>query len=279
MRIEFWGVRGSIVTPQQAQARYGGNTPCVLAEGSDGTMVVFDAGLGLRWLATHLLGRFVKGQITLELLLSHTHWDHIQGIPFAPIMYIPGNVVNIYGFGGPTADLRETLLGQMKPDFCPVPNFFLRDDIGARVVMTQVEPSTFGLSGATVTCRELPGGSGTVVAGYRVEMDGKSLAYLTDVEYPDGPKSCPAALELARGVDLLIHDGQLLPEEREKRRNWGHSTYKEAAELAGLASAKRLAIIHHDPCRSDDDLDEMARQLRQEAFDAFPAAEGQVISL
>lgn len=267
------------MTPAREQERYGGNTPCVFVACSDGTQVVLDGGMGLRWLANHLLDTRPKGSLRLELLLSHTHWDHIQGIPFAPVMYIPGNVVNIYGLGGRTVGLRENLLGQMQPDYCPVPNFFLRDDIGAQVVMKQIEPTTFDLGGAHVTCRVLPGGPDTTVAGYRVEEGGKAVAYLTDVEYPQGPRGCPEALELAQGADLLIHDGQFFPEERETSRDWGHSTFQEAAELAAAAGVKRLAIFHHDPSRTDAELDAMAEELKQQPFEAFPAAEGQAIEL
>ena len=293
MRVTFWGVRGSISTPEATQARYGGNTPCVEVVAGK-TRIALDAGIGLRWLFTSLMARGVKGH-RLHLLLSHYHWDHIQGIPFTPVFYIPGNTVEIYG---PGPKLRENLLGQLRPDFCPVPNFIV-DDVGADVLLRELpEEGRFSIDDLKVSWARLPRGDGRTrqqweqdpfdyepeggagidwVVGYRIEHGKKSVAYLTDVEYPDGPSACEPALQLARNVDLLIHDSQFYPEEREKHRGWGHSTYEEALELARLAHCRQVALFHHDPKRTDEELDVLGRLL--EKRNAFAARESQVLEL
>lgn len=279
MRLEFYGVRGSITTPDEECGGYGGNTSCVFLETKAGTRVVLDAGMGLRWLATDLLAKHQGQPIHLNVLLSHFYWDHIQGIPFAPVMYIPGNQVDIYGFGGPTLSLRDNLLSQMQQDYCPVPNFFLHDDVGATVKMHEIDETEFHLEEVRVRARLLPSGERKKVGGYRVECEGTVVAYLTDVEYPSGPAGCPEAVELAHHADLLIHDGQYLASERETSRGWGHSTVEEAVELARLAQAKRLLIFHHDPSRTDEELDDIAALLAGLDFPAAPAREGELIEL
>ncbi len=277
MRVIFWGVRGSITTPELTHARYGGNTPCVALECGD-TNIIFDAGMGLRWMTLDLLRRFPERKLSLHLLLTHCHWDHIQGIPFAPVMYLPGHQVTIYGRGNGDG-LRKTLLTQMRSDFCPVPNFFLHEDVGADIVIRELSEGEFRVGGAKVICKDLPRGDKPPVAGYRVEWGGRVVTYVTDVEYPGGPGSCRAALELADKADLIVHDGQFLPEEREAHRNWGHSTTGEALELARLAGCRMLAIFHHDPSRDDVELDAIGAALRNSEIRAFPAREGMVIEL
>ncbi|MBI3928023.1 MAG: MBL fold metallo-hydrolase [Armatimonadetes bacterium] len=277
MRVTFWGVRGSITTPELSHARYGGNTPCVAVE-YDGRHIVLDAGMGMRWMTADLLDREPDRKLHLDLLLTHCHWDHIQGIPFAPLMYLPRNSVRIYGRGG-SDGLAKTLLAQMRPDFCPVPNFFLREDIGADVVLREIENDIISIGEARVLCRELPRGNRAPVTGYRIEYRERVVTYMTDVEYPRGPRECPQAIDLARDADLLIHDGQFLAHERESHRNWGHSTIDEALELARLAGSRRLAIFHHDPSRCDAELDAVAEELKNRHECAFPASEGLLLEV
>ena len=263
MRLTFWGVRGSVATPEAENQNYGGNTPCVELRLGDGRSLVFDAGLGLRWQSNRMLDERAADNY-VEILLSHCHWDHIQGIPFAPVMYVPRNHVTIHGAGYPHRPLLANLMEQLRPEFCPVPNFF-HDEVGANV---SVNPLTsdpwFQALGARVRWGFLPRGcSSSIVVGYRVEVQGKRVAYLTDVEYLGRPEDCVEAMELAEGVEVLIHDAQFLPDEREVAANRGHSTYEDAIALARAAGAKRLICTHHDPSRSDRELDEVAAWLRQ----------------
>ncbi|MBT9583570.1 MBL fold metallo-hydrolase [bacterium] len=263
MRLTFWGVRGSVATPEVDNERYGGNTPCVEIRLSPKRALLLDAGLGLRWQSNRMLNERSKGN-QVEILLSHCHWDHIQGIPFSPMMYLPDNQVVIHGAGYPTRPLLDNLMEQLRPEFCPVPNFF-RQEIGAHVRVEQLTSDPwFNALGCRIRWGFLPRGrSATHVVGYRIESKDATITYLTDVEYPDGPEQCKQALELARDTDVLIHDAQFLPDERAETLNRGHSNYEDALRLARIAGARRLLCTHHDPSRSDRELDEVASWLRQ----------------
>lgn len=281
MRVVFWGVRGSIATPEAECRRYGGNTPCVEVVLEKGRSLVFDAGLGLRWQAQSMLNGQLRGN-RLDILLSHCHWDHIQGIPFTGMMYVPENKVLIHGAGYPDRPLLANLSEQLRPEFCPVPNFLTSNKVGADVRVQQLTDGPwFECGPARVRWAMLPRGTnpGTVV-GYRVEKGGRSVAYLTDVEYVGPPEQCEDAVELARNADILIHDAQFLPSEREATRQRGHSTYTEALELARAAGARKLVCIHHDPSRTDEELDAVAAWLRQiKDVEAIVASEGLELNL
>lgn len=268
MRVIFWGVRGSVATPEASHQRYGGNTPCIEVRLTPRSSFLLDAGLGMRWQANDMLDRQSKGN-HVEILLSHCHWDHIQGIPFSPMMYVGHNQVVIHGAGYPSRPLLANLMEQLRPEFCPVPNFF-REEIGAHVTVTQLSPEPwFEALGCRVSWGFLPrGDTPNHVVGYRLEKGPLSLAYLTDVEYPRGAEHCQEALRLARGVDLLIHDAQFLPEERAQTANRGHSTYADAIQLAQACGARRLICTHHDPSRNDEELDAVREWLRQ--IDSVP---------
>jgi phosphoribosyl 1,2-cyclic phosphodiesterase len=275
--VTFWGVRGCIPTPDEENARYGGNTLCVGVQGPEGTLVALDAGMGLRWMSDSL----PPGPVELHLLLTHCHWDHIQGIPFSPCMYSPGNRVHIYGRRPSAAGLKETLLRLMDPAYCPVPNFFLLKKVGADVEFHEIEEPDFQVGGIRVKSLPLPRGRrGSPSSGYRLECRGKVLAYLSDVEYPPGETgepACPQALELARGADLLIHDASCLPEE--SGCPGGHSNYRQAAALARQAQVRRLALYHHAPGRTDEQLDELARRCQALSPPTFVAREGLELEL
>lgn len=283
VRVTFWGVRGSIPTPDEPQARYGGNTPCVLLSCSEGTLISLDGGMGFRWMTADLMaGKAGRGEERLHLMLAHCHWDHIQGIPFSPMMYVAGNRVTIHGRQSFEGGLKETLLHQVNPSYCPVPNFFLLRDVGATVEFHEITDPVFHVGPVRVTSLELPRGNRLACSGYRFEDQDVTVAYLTDVEYPLGdPGTSSAALELARGADLLIHDAQFLPEEVQERVNWGHSTWRQAVELGNMAGCRRVALFHHDPGRTDDQLDalevEAARLAR--GPEVFVAREGLALDL
>ncbi len=283
MRVVFWGVRGSIPTPDVAQARYGGNTPCVQVTCSQNTQISLDGGMGFRWMTEGLMqGQDGRAGEHLHLLLTHCHWDHIQGIPFSPFMYVRNNRVTIYGRPSFEGGLRENLLHQVNPNYCPVPNFFLQPDVGASVEILELDSPRFQVGPVGITSLELPRGGGHHCSAYRVEDEGASVVYISDVEYPQGrPELSPEALELARGADLLIHDAQFLPEETAHRQNWGHSTYRQALDLAHLASCRRVALFHHEPRRSDDELDALQERARREAgsVEVFVAREGLAVEL
>jgi len=283
VRVAFWGVRGSIPTPDVPQARYGGNTPCVQVTCSQRTLISLDGGMGFRWMTEQLMqDQDGRSSEHLHLLLTHCHWDHIQGIPFSPFMYVKGNKVTIYGRPSFEGGLRENLLHQVNPDYCPVPNFFLQPDVGATVEILELGSPQFQIGPVRVTSRELPRGGEHRCSAYRIEDQGASVVYISDVEYPQGrPELAPEAVDLARGADLLIHDAQFLPEEAAHRQNWGHSTFEQALALARMAACRRLALFHHEPRRSDDELDALQERARRQAgeVEVFVACEGMAVDL
>jgi phosphoribosyl 1,2-cyclic phosphodiesterase len=264
--VTFWGTRGSIPTPGAHTARYGGNTPCVAVEGAGGQLVILDAGTGIRALGLKLV-EHQNGAVNAEILLSHAHWDHIQGLPHFKPFFAPGNAVRIWGSRQGTMSLEAILRQQMDPAVFPVP----LDALSAKLTVQQVEPGEFSIGEFRVRAMKLrhPG----TTLGYRLTpvAGGPSMAYVTDNElgggghYDTGTSWRTQFVEFLRGVDLLIHDAMYTPAELEGHRGWGHSTYAEAVALAADAAAKRLVLFHHEPEHDDDAMDELLAAARGEA--------------
>ncbi len=245
LTVQFWGVRGSIASPGPETAQVGGNTSCVELSFGD-ERLIFDAGTGLRRLGDRLLGAPVKA----TLLLSHVHWDHIQGIPFFVPIYLPTTELHVVGAKTSLLSLEETLAYQMNDPVFPV-RF---EELPSRVTTQHVRSGeVFGVGAATVRVAKgnHPGG----VLAYRVDVFGRSVVYATDTEH----FSCvdPELERLAHGADLLIYDAQYTEEEYRglkgrSKVGWGHSTFAAATELAKVAGVKKLALFHHDPTRTDE---------------------------
>ncbi len=263
MKIRFWGVRGSIPAPGPETNRYGGNTSCVSVTTSTGGLIIIDMGTGLMHLGNSLMaGPFGKGQGKASILLSHTHWDHIQGLGFFAPVFVGGNQFTVWGPGpsGSAGMLEEILEGQMDPNFSPLQtlkNFSAVFDVRA------AEPGiAFEAEGLRVTAREHPHGATTALA-FRIEEAGRSFVYASDVGQPevDAP---PAAEAIAfyRGADVLLHDTTYRPADQESRRNRGFSTYEDAAIVAVAAKVKRLVTFHYDQDYTDDDVDELVAACR-----------------
>ena len=276
MRIRFWGVRGSFPVPGPTTNRYGGNTPCVQVCPNDGTILIIDAGTGIRKLGQELMaGPCGQGQGTVHLLISHTHWDHIQGIPFFAPLYVKGNRINIYARQR-DVHLRTVFASQNEDPYFPVG----LDEVAAEVSYTAlVEGQVFTAGGAQVRCARL--NHPFIAIGYRVDADGGSLAYVSDTapfdrilfghEFmatrPDLDAPPPAGdaeklhamrqdvVELCRDADLVIFDTMFRMPEYLARPHWGHSSPEHALELAAEAGARSLALFHHAPDRDDDEVD------------------------
>jgi phosphoribosyl 1,2-cyclic phosphodiesterase len=266
--VRFWGVRGSIAVPGPATAGVGGNTSSVEVRCGE-QLFVLDAGTGLRALGDELLAR---GERRAELLLSHLHWDHIQGLPFFTPLYVPGSELVIHGPAWGQGGLEGALQRQMSAPGFPV-DF---TDVGAKVELTALRHgSRIRRGDVTVTAAKLnhPGG----VLGYRLEYAGRSLVYATDTEHFE----CidPALRALSQDADLLIYDAQYTPEEYPSKVGWGHSTFEAACELAESASAKRLLLFHHDPRRADDGVAVIEERARALFAETTAAREGMVIDL
>ena len=242
MEIRFWGVRGSIASPGPETASVGGNTSCVEVMCGE-QRIVLDAGTGLRALGNALVA--TREPQSLALLLSHFHWDHIQGLPFFVPAYMPQTKLTIVGASDGRHSLRDKLSRQMTEPHFPVQ----LDDLSAQLTYREARPmQSFELGDVHVKVARLnhPGG----VFAYRLDHEGTSIVYATDTEH----YACvdPALKNLAQGADVLIYDAQYTEEEYQSKVGWGHSTYVAGAEVAKAAGVKRLVLFHHDPQRTDE---------------------------
>jgi phosphoribosyl 1,2-cyclic phosphodiesterase len=272
MKVRFWGVRGSIPVPGPTTVRVGGNTPCVEIETETREVVILDAGTGIRLLGLDLASS--GGRLIAVLLFSHTHWDHIQGLPFFSPAHLRHNRLVILGEERMGVHLEQLLRGQMVDAYLP----FTIEDLRADLLIKEVLDGEMLVVGerTTILPRRLqhPGG----VFGYRIACGGKTVVYASDVSHPlDGLD--PRLVDLAKGVDLLIHDAHFTPEERLLYADWGHSSWLEAVQVAQQAGAARLALFHHAPLHDDDCLEEIERQAQEKFAGAFLAREGMEIAV
>ena len=280
MKIKFWGVRGSIPAPGPETNRYGGNTSCVSVTTNDNRLVIIDMGTGLMHLGNALMaGDFGKGQGRASILLSHTHWDHIQGLGFFPPVFINGNQFTVWGPGGSPKALEDILEGQMDPNFSPLQT--LRNFSAAFDVKTAGLGEVFEAEGLTVIAREQPHGATTSLS-FRLEEAGKVFVYASDVGYPEtGPQ--PDAIAHYFGADVLLHDSTYRPADQITRRNRGFSSYEDACIAAIAAKAKRLVTFHYDQDYTDDDVDEIVadckRALDPHGIGLVPAREGEEVEI
>ena len=275
MRITIWGSRGSLASAGPETIRYGGNTACVQIDCSDGSVVVLDAGTGMRRAGLNLAG---DGR-AIHVLLTHLHMDHIQGLGFFRPLFEPDREIHIWGPPSTTQDLRARLTKYLSPPLFPVR---IRD-LASQLELHDVLVEPWAVGGFTITCAGIVHPGPTV--GYRIEADGARVAYMPDHEpVLAGPLTDPVWLSgqvLARGVDVLLHDGQYTDEEYPKRIGWGHSAISHAVQLADLVEARDLLLIHHDPDHSDDQIDELVANaaLARRMGTVRGASEGMVLDL
>ena len=279
MKIRFWGVRGSFAMSGREYLRYGGNTTSIELVNKAGQRLLVDLGTGATELAKTLMAaEFGKGQGTLPILLSHTHLDHIQGLPFFTPFFIRGNEIRILGANPISGlSLETTLQNQLAPHYSPLNGL---ENLAAGVkIETIVAGDTIHLPGFEVITAAVPHGSMWTTA-YRITADGKTVAYLSDVEYPSPDEPVDIALALAQDADLLIHDAMHADHDYDLRRGWGHSPARAGVVVAEQAGAKKLALFHHSPDATDDMIDEVvARTAARTAVPVFAAAEGSYLQV
>ena len=254
MHIRFWGTRGSIPTPGPSTVRYGGNTACVEVRDSTGALLVLDAGTGLRELGINLMGANGVRPFSIDLLLSHLHWDHIQGIPFFRPAYDPKSTLRIRG-PKQSRPMKELLGLGIDDAFFPVDI----DDLPAKLEIGEMHQGSDEKIGP-FRVRAADVFHPAPALAYRVEVDGRALVYATDTEDPFSGRPNPV-IALAEGADTLIHDAQFLTSDF--KPTWGHATIESAIDVAARAKVKRLVLFHHDPDRSDDALDHIGRDAQR----------------
>jgi phosphoribosyl 1,2-cyclic phosphodiesterase len=260
MIVRFWGVRGSIPVAGPSTVRYGGNSPCVELRLSNGELIIFDAGTGIRLLGRQLLRQ--KKPLRFHLLLSHGHMDHVQGFPFFGPAYLKSYHITLAGCPRGGKEVQDMVRRQMGDMYFPVEY----DGLPARVQqVVYCDREVLRIGKAEVHAREVnhPGGA----IAFRVQEGRRSLVYMTDNElnapWPGAVRSEELA-DFVRGADILIHDTQYSPREYSRHtRGWGHSTYEDSAQLGAQGRVKRLVLFHHDPAHDDSRVDWMVEKTRQ----------------
>ena len=280
MQVKLWGTRGSLATPGPDTARYGGNTSCVEVRGNAGTLLVLDAGTGIRRLGASLPSDLKR----VDILLTHVHMDHIQGLGFFAPLYNPSVEVHIWGPASSTQRLHWRLKRYLSPPLFPIRLTELACKLSIHEVPCgEVEIGEFRVSAALV-CHPGP------TVGYRIKSaEGRVLTYLPDHEpalgvlrFPSLPREWTSGAKLADGADLLIHDSQYSNAEYACHCGWGHSSLTQTLAFGSLTEVRRLVPFHHDPSHSDTDLDRLTFEAMQEskpAFEVVPGIEGSTIEV
>jgi len=289
MKFRFWGVRGSIPAPGSSTVKYGGNTTCIEIRTASDDLLILDAGTGIHALAQSLSG---EAPLVAHILLTHTHWDHIQGLPFFLPLFESRNQVYIYGGKDPVTQqgIERALTVQLQYSYFPISEAQLRATLTYQT-LKPCESIAIGSARVTPVVLNHP----VLNFGYRVDdSDGSSLFFTGDYEVPRNPypledpdykstqhfieEKLTEVLTAMQGVDALIMDSSYTDAEYEKRIGWGHGTYRSALTLAKQAKAKRLFFTHHEPTRGDDELEAIYQAALNGAgkldFGAYLAKEG-----
>ena len=271
-KVKFWGVRGSIACPSPRHIGFGGNTSCIEVS-AGGEHIIFDAGTGIRSLGQWMLKKDVKHA---HLMLSHTHWDHINGFPFFTPAFLPDRSFEIMA-GHVEEDqggIRKVLSGQMAQPFFPVPLEAMR---GKLTFSDFKAGDVFDLS-ENVRVKTMPLNHPNGATGYRIEHRGKAMCYVTDTEHVPG-KPDENVLALIEGADLVIYDSTYTEEEFPEKVGWGHSTWEEGIRLCRAANVRMLAIFHHDPTHDDAFMEALEIKVRETWSGAIIARENMRINL
>jgi len=267
MKVRFWGVRGSIPVPGPKTVRYGGNTTCIEVRTSDDQLIILDAGTGIYQLSRSLLPEL---PITAHIFNTHTHWDHIQGLPFFIPLFVPDNKVHIYGGFEPVSGqpIDEVLSAQLQYRFFPVREAELLSEI---TYHTLHEHESVQIGNATITLVLM--NHPVINFGYRIDDQGKSMFFTGDHEVPLNiydPEDEEyeiyqqmlnsreqGIIDTIKDVDLLIADAAYTEEEYPQKKGWGHGTFNSSIRLGQQAGARKVCLTHHEPSRDDDSLEKV----------------------
>ena len=292
MKVKFWGVRGSIACPGPKTVRYGGNTTCIEIRTDNNELIILDAGTGIFPLSQALLAEL---PVTANVLITHSHWDHIQGLPMFIPNFIPGNTLRLHGGFDPVSGkgIEQVMAVQLQYSFFPVREVEMKARI-EYVTLTPNEPVRVGSATVTPCLLNHP----VIDFGYRIECNGKSVFFTGDHEPPyniyepgeEGfdeyqvfvEEKSQAIRDAIRGVDVFIADSSYTDAEYTSKKGWGHGTYGSNIAMAKAAGAKMLLCTHHEPTRSDDALEQVFANALQdhaahaEGVDVRLAREGDV---
>ena len=263
MKVKFWGTRGSIPSPGKNTVKYGGNTTCVEVIPKNGKEIIIDAGSGIRLMVDKIISEGIK---EISLLLTHSHWDHIQGFPFFTPIYNDNFSLNIYGVSPTFERLLDILKGQM--DFIYWPVKF--EHIDANVNFKKIDNS--GISIDNVKINSIMTNHPLETHAFKFEESGKVFIFMTDNEL-DHPHTAKVPykkhLEFVKDADVLVHDAQYKKEEMKKFKGWGHSSWQEVVSFAKKAGVKKLYLTHYDPDRNDLEVDKIIKEANKMAGDSL----------
>lgn len=282
MNVVIWGSRGSIPSPGLTTLRYGGESTCIEVRGDEGEVIIIDAGSGIRKFGEKLLKD--PSVLKINLLFTHSHWDHLSGFPFFRPAYFSKFSFALCGGSDAQNSVLEYLTHQMDPPYFPVSFSQLKAkfDSGCNC-NNKICDNTLCYSGASIKCKSIPLNHPNGGFGFKLSDKSGSFVFLTDNEiryHHEGGASREEYLDFCKDVDLLFHDAQYSESEYTKTRGWGHSTFVDAIDLAIDAGVKRLGLFHHDPDRTDDELDKQVEWCtnyvkgKGSPLDCFACAEG-----
>ena len=267
MEIKFWGTRGSIPVPGQKTVKYGGNTPCIQVTDSDGKFVIIDAGTGIRELGKSIIKSDSVKQ--LDLLISHTHWDHIQGLPFFTPLYSNDYTVNIYSYPKKDIPADEIIQAQWHPVFFPVKKDVLKAQINLKNIVEKESRSFGNLKVETIAVHHSFG-----TLAFKISEGKSSLIYMTDNEIYFNEKSDTPdvdsvetknreLIEFCHGVDYLIHDAMYSLKDYKLKKGWGHSNNLSLMHFSMLAEVKNLVLFHYEPEYSDEMIEKLLNETKK----------------